>query len=88
MKQATLKLTNRLGLHARPAAQFVQTAAKFSSKVTLTGNNKTVDAKSVLSVMTMGLVGGMEITLTADGEDEAVCITALTELIESQFGEE
>lgn len=88
MKQATLKLTNRLGLHARPAAQFVQAAAKFSSKVTLTGNNKTVDAKSVLSVMTMGLTGGMEVTLIAEGEDEAACIAALSELIESQFGEE
>lgn len=88
MKHATLKLTNRLGLHARPAAQFVQTAAKFSSKVTLTGNNKTVDAKSVLSVMTMGLTGGMEVTLIVEGEDEAACIAALSELIESQFGEE
>jgi len=88
MTQTTLKLTNRLGLHARPAAQLVQTAAKFSSKVTLAGNNKTVDAKSILSVMTMGLVGGMDITLTADGQDETACIASLTALIENQFGEE
>lgn len=88
MIQTTLKVMNRLGLHARPAAQFVQTAAKFSSKVTIAAKGKTGNAKSLLTLMGMGVTGGTEITLHVDGEDEAACLDALTNLIETGFGEE
>jgi phosphocarrier protein len=82
-----LKVTNPTGLHARPAAQFVQTAASFSSKVKISGNNKAADAKSILAVMSMGLSYGTEIIIAAEGEDEKECIAALAALVESDFGE-
>ncbi|MDT8903057.1 HPr family phosphocarrier protein [Selenomonadales bacterium 4137-cl] len=87
MIEAVLKISNPTGLHARPAAQFVQKAASFSSKVTIIGNNKVADAKSILSVMGMGLNYGAEITVTADGEDEKECLESLVALIEGNFGE-
>lgn len=87
MIEAVLKITNPTGLHARPAAQFVQTAANYRSKVTIKGNNKTADAKSILAVMSMGLNRGTEITVTVDGEDEKDCLQALVALIEGNFGE-
>ncbi len=87
MKEAVLRITNPTGLHARPAAQFVQTAASFSSKVTIFANNKAADAKSILSVMGMGLNFGTEITVTADGPDEQACLESLVALIAGNFGE-
>lgn len=87
MIEAVLKITNPTGLHARPAAQLVQKAASYKSKVTIKGNNKTADAKSILSVMSMGLNRGAEITVTADGEDEKECLEALVALIAGNFGE-
>lgn len=87
MTEVILKVANQTGLHARPAAQFVQKAASFKSKVKISGNNKEADAKSILSVMGMGLAYGTLIAITADGEDEKECIEALTALVESNFGE-
>ena len=87
MKQTVLKITNPTGLHARPAAQFVQTAASFRSKVTIAANHKAADAKSILAVMSMGLIRGTEVTLTVDGPDEQDCLEALVALIQGNFGE-
>lgn len=87
MKETVLKITNPTGLHARPAAQFVQTAASFSSKVTIAANHKTADAKSILAVMSMGLGCGTELTVTVDGPDEQACLDALVALIKGNFGE-
>lgn len=87
MTETVLKITNPTGLHARPAAQFVQTAAGFHSEVKISGNNKSANAKSILSVMSMGLAYGTEITISADGEDEQECIAALKALFESNFDE-
>jgi len=87
MREACLIISNSKGLHARPAAQFVQTAAGFKSAITISGNGKTADAKSILAVMTMGLVKGTELKIVADGADEKECIEALVGLVESRFGE-
>lgn len=87
MIEMELALTNQAGLHARPAAQFVQKAAGFKSKVSIAAGGKTADAKSILAVMSLALTTGMKFTLTADGEDEQECIAALKELVESNFGE-
>lgn len=87
MIEAVLKITNPTGLHARPAAQFVQTAASFASKVTISANNKVADAKSILSVMGMGLNCGTEITVAVDGPDEKECLAALVAFIEGNLGE-
>ena len=81
-------LTNKTGIHARPASIFVQTATKFKSKIQLQAKGKTIDAKSILMIMSMGLVKGTEVTIIADGPDEAEAVKALKDLIESKFGEE
>lgn len=87
MTEMEVMITNATGLHARPAAQFVQKAASFKSKIKIAGNNKVADAKSILAVMGMGLTQNTKLTIAADGEDEEKCIAALKELIESNFGE-
>ncbi|WP_328793879.1 HPr family phosphocarrier protein [Heliomicrobium gestii] len=87
LTEIQLVLTNPTGLHARPAAQFVQTAARFKSKVRIIAGGKTADAKSILNVMTLGLKHGAAFTVSADGEDEAECLAALQALVESKFGE-
>lgn len=91
MQQITLKLTNKVGLHARPAALFVQTATKFLSEITVrnvTSNNGPVNAKGILAVLTLGAEHGHDIEVTASGVDEAEGLDALRALIESRFGEE
>jgi phosphocarrier protein len=88
MTQETVTIENKTGIHARPASIFVQTATKFKSKVQIQAKGKTVDAKSILMIMSMGLVKGTEITIVADGPDEADAVKALKELVDSKFGEE
>lgn len=85
--EATVQIINPTGLHARPAAQFVQQAAQFKSKVTLEGNGKSADGKSILGVMSMGIAKDTQVRITAVGEDEALCLEALVKLVESGFGE-
>jgi phosphocarrier protein len=88
MTQETVTIENKTGIHARPASIFVQTATKFKSKVQIQAKGKTVDAKSILMIMSMGLVKGTEITIVADGPDEADAVKALKDLVDSKFGEE
>ena len=87
MTECTVTIKNPTGLHARPAAMLVQKAASFKSKVKLSGNGKTADAKSILAVMGMGLAKDTQVTISAEGEDEAACVEALKALIDSNFGE-
>ena len=86
--EQTVKVTNKSGIHARPASVFVQTAAKFKSKVTVTAKGKTVDAKSILMIMSLGLTQGTELTINAEGDDAQAALDALTGLIKNKFGEE
>ena len=86
--EKTVVITNKSGIHARPASVFVQTATKFKSKVKITAKGKTVDAKSILMVMSMGLVKGTEIVISAEGEDATQAVTSLVDLVNSKFGEE
>ena len=88
MKEASLTILNKTGIHARPASVFVQTASKFQSKVQIEANGKKADAKSILMLMSMGLAQGTELKLIADGPDEGEAIKALSDLINSKFGEE
>jgi len=87
MTKIEVVLTNAAGLHARPAAQFVQKASGFTSKVTVQAGDKTADAKSILAIMGVGLRQGAKLTISAEGADEADCVAALQTLIESNFGE-
>ena len=88
MTQKTITIEYKTGIHARPASIFVQTATKFKSKIQLQAKGKTIDAKSILMIMSMGLVKGTEVTIIADGPDEAEAVKALKDLIDSKFGEE
>lgn len=87
MVELKIIITNAAGLHARPAAQFVQKAASFTSKVRISGNNKVADGKSILAVMGMGLKQNAEVLITADGVDEIQCVNELQKLILSNFNE-
>ena len=88
MTEKTLTIENKTGIHARPASLFVQTATKYKSKVQIKAKGKTVDAKSILMIMSMGLVKGTEVTICADGPDEAEAVETLGKMIEDKFGEE
>ncbi|MBR4903362.1 MAG: HPr family phosphocarrier protein [Selenomonadaceae bacterium] len=88
MTEATTTIENKTGIHARPASVFVQKASSFKSKVQLKAKGKTVDAKSILMIMSMGLVKGTEITIVADGPDEAEAVKTLKDLVDAKFGEE
>lgn len=88
MTEANVTIENKTGIHARPASVFVQTATKFKSKVQIKAKGKTVDAKSILMIMSMGLVKGTDITIVADGPDEVEAVAALKNLVLSKFGEE
>lgn len=90
MAEVILTIRHPAGLHARPAALFVQTAARFKAAVrvtNLTRGTKPVDAKSILSVLTLGVSQGHQIHVTADGADADMAIQTITELVESNFGE-
>ncbi len=88
MQKITLQVINEVGLHARPASEFVKLAGQFKANLqmrNITTNSSAVDAKSILSVLMLGVERGHEIELTGEGEDEAQAIQALRELIESDF---
>jgi len=90
MLETKIIVTHKVGLHARPASLFVQTANKFSSKITvrnLTAECAPVDAKSIISVLTLGVMQNHEILIQAEGSDEAAAIQGLTGLVQSNFGE-
>ena len=87
MQHAKVLVAHESGLHARPAMQFVKTAKQFSSAITVSCKGKTVSAKSIVLLLTMGICKGTEIELTADGEDEQTAVTTLVDLIEHNFHE-
>jgi phosphocarrier protein len=87
MINKSLTIINKLGLHARAAAKLTNLAARFSSKTELTANNKTVDCKSVMSLMLLAASQGTAIELRAEGEDEALAMNAIEELINNRFDE-
>lgn len=76
-------LSNEEGLHARPAAKFVQTANKFSSNIYIEFNGKKVNGKSIIGVMSLGAFGGEEIIIIANGEDENQAMEKLTNLVQN-----
>jgi phosphotransferase system HPr (HPr) family protein len=90
MAEATIQVKNKVGLHARPAALFVQTASKFQSKVkvkNLTTKGDFVDAKSIIMVLTLGVMKDHEVLIQTDGLDSDAALDALKALIENNFGE-
>lgn len=87
MSRREVRISNRLGLHARAAARFVQTANRFRSKVTLTRDGRTMDGKSILGILLLAAAKGAELVVAAEGEDEQAAVEALAALVSGGFGE-
>jgi len=86
--ETSVIITNRVGLHARPARLLVQTAAQFRSQIQLRHGEKTANAKSILGVLTLGAILGDTIMLHAEGEDAEEALKVLTDLVNQKFYEE
>ena len=86
MMERTVTLGSKSGLHARPAAIFVQHAKGFQSQITLAKNDKTANGKSILSVMTLGAEQGDQVMLMINGDDAESAIDELVPLLEGDLG--
>ena len=88
VKEKKVIITNKTGLHARPAAQFVQKAGKFDSKIEIVFEEKEVNAKSIMGVMSLGVGKGNEITVRAEGGDADAAVEELVDFIEVEMAKE
>lgn len=82
-----VEVQNQVGLHARPATFFIQKANEFKSSIWVEKEERRVNAKSLLGVLSLGIVGGTTIKIIADGSDENDAVTGLVQLVESGFTE-
>lgn len=82
-----ITVNNEVGLHARPATYFIQKANEFKSGIWVEKEERRVNAKSLLGVLSLGIMQGTVITLIADGADEQDAVDSLSALIENDFGE-
>ena len=87
MIRTELDIVNRLGLHARAAAKFVNCASEFQSTVQVERNSRRVNGKSIMGVMMLAASCGTSIVVEADGPDEEAAVAALTALVADRFGE-
>jgi phosphocarrier protein len=81
MKSFTYTIKDELGIHARPAGLLVKTAQGFLSKITVERGEKSADGKKLFALMGLNIKHGQEITVTAEGEDEATAVAALEEFL-------
>lgn len=88
MRHVQVVVPNRLGLHARAAAKLVQLSNQFSSRITLEKEGERADAKSIMEVLMLAAAKDSLLTVTADGQDEAVALDEVLRLINDKFGEE
>lgn len=84
MEKRDFHVTAETGIHARPATILVQTASKFSSDINLVYNEKSVNLKSIMGVMSLGVGQGADVTITAEGDDEADAMKAIEETMASE----
>ena len=87
MISRSITIRNSVGLHARPATFFVQKANSFKSSIWVEKEDCRVNAKSLLGVLSLGIAQGANVTLIADGSDEATAIDGLVDLIEKELGD-
>lgn len=87
MIEREVTIVNKLGIHARPAAEIVKTCARFKCAVTIVRDELEVNAKSIMGVMMLAAEKGARITLRADGPDEEAALDALAAVIAAKFGE-
>ena len=88
MYKQTVKVINRAGVHARPAALLVQTAKDFACEILLEHGDDRINGKSIMGIITLGASYGSEITIIADGKDEKKAVEALAKLFQTKFEEE
>lgn len=79
---------NQVGLHARPATFFIQKANEFKSSIWIEREERRVNAKSLLGILSLGIVGGTAIRIIADGADEQLAVDSLVDLVESGFSDD
>lgn len=84
MEKRDFTITAETGIHARPATILVQTASKFTSDITLTYNGKSVNLKSIMGVMSLGVGQNAEVTISAEGDDEKEAMAAIEETMKKE----
>jgi phosphocarrier protein len=87
MLTITIKIINKLGLHARASAKLTQVANQFASDVWIEKSNKKVNAKSIMGVMMLAASQGSDVTISTQGSDEKKALNAIVDLINDYFGE-
>ena len=87
MLSRDVKIVNEVGLHARPATFFIQKANTFKSSIWIEKEDRRVNAKSLLGVLSMGIIKGTVVTLIADGEDETTALDGLEKLILNELND-
>jgi phosphocarrier protein HPr len=87
-REATAKIINKRGLHARASAKLVEAAARFKSQITVTKDGQSVDARSIMGLMMLAASLGCDIGITAEGPDADEALVAILALVEAKFGEE
>ena len=87
MISRNITIQNNVGLHARPATFFIQKVNSYKSSIWVEKDDRRVNAKSLLGVLSLGVTQGMQITLIADGQDEVEALNGLEELVSTGFGD-
>jgi phosphocarrier protein len=87
MVERTVRVTSRLGLHARPSALFVKTSSGFKAEITVKKDDMEVNGKSIMSLMMLAAEHNSEITIRAKGDDETAALQALVDLFAANFNE-
>ncbi|MBX6331286.1 MAG: HPr family phosphocarrier protein [Gemmatimonadaceae bacterium] len=87
MTERSVRIVNKNGLHARPAAELVKTASRFQSDITMVRDDLEVNGKSIMGVMMLAAECGAELLVRAEGPDAEQAVTAIVELVSSKFGE-
>jgi phosphocarrier protein len=87
-REATAKILNKRGMHARASAKLVEAAARFQSEIMVTKDGQSVDARSIMGLMMLAASLGTEVGISAMGPDADAALTAILALIEAKFGEE
>jgi phosphocarrier protein HPr len=81
MPEKTFKITSESGIHARPATALVNTATNYQSEITLTYKGKSVNLKSIMGIMSLGIQNGAEVTISAEGPDAEEALNQLSDVI-------
>jgi len=85
--QKTIQVINRLGLHARASAELVKIATSYKSDIHLSLESQSVDAKNIMGIMMLAATCGSQITITAEGEDADLALSAIVTIFSNRFGE-